>query len=128
MNRFVFFQAEDGIRDLTVTGVQTCALPISLGAWLSYGLGNENDNLPAFVVLTSGGGGQPLQTRYWGNGFLPGNHQGVLFRGQGDPVLYVSNPPGLRPATRRQLLDAMAELDREQLRAPRHPAHAPRIE
>src|SRR6185312_11650806 len=67
------------------TGHQQPGRP-TIGAWLSYGLGNENDNLPAFVVLTSGGGGQPLQARYWGNGFLPGNHQGVLFRNQGDPV------------------------------------------
>ncbi|MFM7102759.1 MAG: DUF1501 domain-containing protein, partial [Verrucomicrobiota bacterium] len=71
--------------------------------------------LPAFVVLTSGGGGQPLQARYWGNGFLPGNYQGVQFRNQGDPVLYVSNPPGIDGPARRQLLDAMQDLNRRQL-------------
>src|SRR5437867_12486913 len=76
------------------TGHQQPGRP-TMGAWLSYGLGSENDNLPAFVVLTSGGGGQSLQTRYWGNGFLSGNFQGVQLRSQGDPVLYVSNPPGL---------------------------------
>src|SRR4051812_12588948 len=58
------------------TGHQQPGRP-TMGAWLSYGLGSENENLPAFVVLTSGGGGQALQARYWGNGFLPGNHQGV---------------------------------------------------
>src|ERR1044071_7040777 len=100
----------------------------TMGAWLSYGLGSENDNLPAFVVLTSGGGGQPLQTRYWGNGFLPGNHQGVLFRGQGDPFLYLSNPPGLSQAARRQLIDAMQELNRRQLGALGDPAIATHIE
>jgi hypothetical protein len=99
-----------------------------MGAWLSYGLGSENENLPAFVVLTSGGGGQPLQTRYWGNGFLPGNHQGVLFRSQGDPVLYVSNPPGLSHSARRQLIDTMQEFNRRQLEALGDPAIATHIE
>src|SRR5437773_3571228 len=75
------------------TGHQQPGRP-TIGAWLSYGLGSENDNLPAFVVLTSRGGGQPPQTRYWGNGFLP------------------SNPPGLSQTTRRQLIDAMQELNR----------------
>src|SRR6266566_5145750 len=79
-------------------------------------------------LLTIGGGGQPLQTRYWGNGFLPGNHQGVNFRGQGDPVLYVSNPPGLSQTTRRQLIDAMQELNRKQLGALGDPAIATHIE
>ena len=109
------------------TGNQQPGRP-TMGSWLSYGLGNENDNLPAFVVLTSGGGGQPLQTRYWGNGFLPGNHQGVLFRSQGDPVLYVSNPPGLSQTARRQLIDAMQELNRKQLGALGDPAIATHIE
>src|SRR5438477_1146560 len=109
------------------TGHQQPGRP-TMGAWLSYGLGSENDNLPAFVVLTSGGGGQPLQTRYWGNGFLPGNHQGVLFRNQGDPVLYVSNPPGLSQSARRQLIDAMQELNRKQLGALGDPAIATHIE
>src|SRR2546426_1238392 len=68
------------------TGNQQPGRP-TMGAWLSYGLGSENENLPAFIVLLSGGGGQPLLSRYWGSGFLPGNHQGVQFRGSGDPVL-----------------------------------------
>ena len=71
----------------------------SLGAWLSYGLGSENENLPAFVVLISQGSGnktdQPLFSRLWGSGFLPTEHQGVRFRSGGDPVLYLSNPPGI---------------------------------
>src|SRR5262249_34899151 len=109
------------------TGHQQPGRP-TLGAWLSYGLGNENDNLPAFVVLTSGKGGQPLQTRYWGNGFLPGNHQGVLFRNQGDPVLHRSNPPSLSKPARRELIDAMQELNRKQLSALSDPAIATHIE
>ena len=87
----------------------------TMGAWIAYGLGSENENLPAFVVLTSGGGGQPLQARYWGNGFLPGNYQGVQFRNQGDPVLYVSDPPGLDRPARRRLIDAMQALNQRQL-------------
>ncbi len=67
------------------------------------------------VVLLSGGGGQPLQARYWGNGFLPGDYQGVQFRGAGDAVLYLSNPKGLSTLSRRQLIDSMQELNRRQL-------------
>jgi uncharacterized protein (DUF1501 family) len=99
-----------------------------MGAWLSYGLGSDNENLPAFVVLTSGSGGQALQTRYWGNGFLPGNHQGVQLRSQGDPVLYVSNPPGLSQKARRQLLDTMQALNHKQLGALADPAIATHID
>jgi uncharacterized protein (DUF1501 family) len=79
-------------------------------------------------VLTSGSGGQSLQARYWGNGFLPGNFQGVQLRSQGDPVLYVSNPPGLSATSRRQLLDAMQDLNRRQLGALNDPAIATHIE
>lgn len=93
------------------TGHQQPGRP-TMGAWCSYGLGSENKDLPAFVVLNSGGGGQPLQSRYWSPGFLPAQHGGVQFRGVGDPVLYVSNPPGIGGATRRQLLDATQELNR----------------
>ncbi len=96
------------------TGHQQPGRP-TMGAWIAYGLGSENENLPAFVVLTSGGGGQPLQARYWGNGFLPGNYQGVQFRNQGDPVLYVSDPPGMDRAARRRLIDAMQALNQRQL-------------
>ena len=109
------------------TGHQQPGRP-TMGAWLSYGLGTENENLPAFVVLTSGRGGQALQARYWGNGFLSGNHQGVQLRNQGDPVLYVSNPPGLSMKSRRELLDAMQELNHNQLDALADPAIATHID
>jgi hypothetical protein len=96
------------------TGHQQPGRP-TMGSWISYGLGSENQNLPAFIVLLSGGGGQPLQARYWGNGFLPGNYQGVQFRSQGDPILYVSNPKGMSLETRRKLIDSMQDLNRLQL-------------
>src|SRR6266487_1294569 len=76
------------------TGNQQPGRP-TMGAWVSYGLGSEHQNITAYVVLLSGSGGQPTQTRYWGNGFLPGNYQGVPFRSGGDPILYVSNPKGI---------------------------------
>ena len=69
----------------------------SVGAWVSYGLGSENKDLPAFVVMVSigtPGGAQPLADRTWGSGFLPTKYQGVKFRSSGDPVLYLSNPDG----------------------------------
>ena len=93
------------------TGNQQPGRP-TMGSWISYGLGSENQNLPAYVVLLSGSGGQPTQTRYWGNGFLPGNYQGVPFRSGGDPILYVSNPKGVSLQDRRKLLDRMQELNR----------------
>jgi hypothetical protein len=94
------------------TGSEQSGRP-SMGAWISYGLGSANQDLPAFVVLMSGGksGDQPLFTRLWGNGFLPGNYQGVRFRTSGDPVLYIDDPPGVTRRTRRQLLDAMRTLN-----------------
>jgi hypothetical protein len=109
------------------TGNQQPGRP-TMGAWLSYGLGSPNQNLPAYVVLVSGGGGQPLQARYWGNGFLPGNHQGVQFRSGGDPVLYVNNPPGIAPSNRRRLLDSLQDLNKIQLGALGDPEIATRIE
>jgi hypothetical protein len=96
------------------TGNQQPGRP-TMGAWLAYGLGTDNEDLPAFVVLTSGSGGQALQARYWGNGFLSGNYQGVQLRNQGDPVLYVSNPPGVSGKARRQLLDAMQAFNKREL-------------
>src|SRR6516225_591067 len=96
------------------TGSQQPGRP-SLGAWLSYGLGSENDNLPAFVVMISQGSGnktdQPIFSRLWGSGFLPSQHQGVRFRSGDDPVLYLSNPPGLDQATRRRMLDGVGRLN-----------------
>jgi hypothetical protein len=99
------------------TGHQQPGRP-SMGAWLSYGLGSENANLPAFVVLLSRGSAarpdDPLHTRLWGSAFLPSNHQGVSFRSTGDPVLYLSNPPGIDAATRRRMLDGIGQLNRKQ--------------
>jgi hypothetical protein len=96
------------------TGSQLAGRP-SIGSWLSYGLGTENEDLPAFVVLTSKGSGrpddQPLYDRLWGSGFLPTVHQGVKFRNQGDPVLYLSDPNGVDRVTRRQMLDRLKELN-----------------
>jgi hypothetical protein len=83
----------------------------SIGAWLSYGLGSDSENLPAFVVLlTKDKGGQPLAARLWGSGFLPSEHQGVQFRSGGDPVLYLRNPEGISVEGRRKMLDAMQRL------------------
>jgi hypothetical protein len=88
----------------------------SMGAWVSYGLGSENQNLPAFVVMLSQAQAlnpdQPLFSRLWGSGFLPSNHQGVRFRAGSNPVLYLHNPDGIDPSTRRDMLDAVGQLDR----------------
>jgi len=83
----------------------------SMGSWLSYGLGTENSDLPAFVVLVSSGG-QPLLSRYWHNGFLPSRHQGVQFQTQGDPVLFLSDPNGIDRNNRGQMIDRMNQLNR----------------
>ena len=92
------------------TGSQIAGRP-SVGSWLSYGLGSENENLPAYVVLlTKDKGGQPLYTRLWGNGLLPASHQGVQFRSGKDPVLYLSNPGGISSESRRALLGRLNEL------------------
>ena len=109
------------------TGHQQPGRPV-MGSWITYGLGSENGNLPGYVVLLSGGGGQPLQARYWGNGFLPGNYQGTQFRSGGDPVLYLSNPKGVTPESRRGLIDSMQQLNRMQLGAVGDPEIATHIE
>ena len=97
------------------TGSQQPGRP-SLGSWLSYGIGAETDELPAYVVLLSlasnGVNDQPLFSRLWGSGFLPSQHQGVRFHSQGEPVLYLANPVGLDGASRRAMLDSAAELNR----------------
>jgi hypothetical protein len=97
------------------TGSQQPGRP-SLGSWVSYGLGSDNQNLPAFVVLISQANAlnpdQPLFSRLWGSGFLPSNHQGVKFRSSGDPVLYLSDPPGIDRASRRRMLDSLEKLNR----------------
>src|SRR5438093_2431125 len=89
----------------------------SMGAWLSYGLGSETQDLPAFVVMTSrdkeASCGQIFYDFYWASGFLPSKFQGVKFRGGGDPVLYLSNPDGMSREVRRGLLDDLAKLNEE---------------
>src|SRR5262245_2407000 len=97
------------------TGFQQPGRPCT-GAWLSYGLGSANENLPAFIVMISSGkeSDQPLYTRLWSAGFLPSEYQGVQFRGKGDPVLYLSNAPGISPEMRRRMLDGMAKLNTKQ--------------
>ncbi|MGI8979262.1 MAG: DUF1501 domain-containing protein, partial [Pirellulaceae bacterium] len=96
------------------TGSQQPGRP-SFGAWLSYGLGSENDNLPAFIVMISQGSGnktdQPIFSRLWGAGFLPSTHQGVRFRAGENPVLYLSNPPGIDGPARREMLDGVGQLN-----------------
>jgi len=110
------------------TGSQFPGRP-SMGAWLQYGLGTENQNLPAFVVMvTKDKGGQPLVSRLWGSGFLPSKYQGVRFRSGKDPVLYLNNPSGLDVAGRRRMLDALRELDELQMQQNRDPAIENRIE
>ncbi len=97
------------------TGSQLAGRP-AIGSWLSYGLGSENSNLPAFLVLLSRGrsGDQPLYSRLWGSGFLPSQHQGVQLRSGKDPVLYLNDPEGLDRETRRRMLDTFRALEEEQ--------------
>jgi len=99
------------------TGSQIAGRP-SMGSWVSYGLGAETDDLPAFVVMISpgtGGIGQPLYDRLWGSGFLPTRYQGVKFRSVGDPVLYLSNPGGMPRPERREYLDLLKQLNESTL-------------
>lgn len=92
------------------TGSQFPGRP-SMGAWLDYGLGTENSDLPAFVVMvTKNKGGQPLVSRLWGSGFLPSKHQGVRFRSGKEPVLYLNNPAGIDATSKRSMLDALRQL------------------
>jgi hypothetical protein len=112
------------------SGFQLAGRP-SIGAWLSYGLGSENQNLPAFVVMISQGSGnpndQPLADRQWGSGFLPSKYQGVKFRGQGDPVLFLSDPPGFSRDDRRRFIDDLSRLNQVQLEDYGDPEIATRI-
>jgi hypothetical protein len=113
-----------------LTGAQQPGRP-SMGAWLSYGLGSENDDLPTFCVMTSrdkeGSCGQLFYDYYWGSGFLSSRHQGVKFRGEGEPVLYLSNPPGMDPQVRRGLLDDLSQLNETHLQETGDPEIATRI-
>jgi hypothetical protein len=98
----------------------------SMGAWVGYGLGSESQNLPAFVVLSSAGGTSGGSGN-WGAGFLPTVYQGVPFRRSGDPILYLSNPPGVTPAMQRRSLDALQQLNQEKLGVVGDPEIATRI-
>jgi hypothetical protein len=115
---------------LFLTGAEQPGRP-SIGAWLSYGLGSENENLPAFVVMTSrdreASCGQIFYDYYWGSGFLPSKFQGVRFRPNGDPVLYLSNPTGVSEEVRRGLLDDLAKLNEMKLAETGDPEIATRI-
>jgi hypothetical protein len=103
----------------------------SLGAWLSYGIGSPNHDLPAYVVLISrianGSQTQALFSRLWGSGFLPTRHQGVALRSSGDPVLYLSNPPGIARDDRRTMLDGLSALNQLKLADVGDPEIAARI-
>lgn len=109
------------------TGSQFPGRP-SIGSWLDYGLGSDNENLPSFVVLvTKDKRGQPLYARLWGNGFLPSEHQGVQFRAGKDPVLYLNNPPGVDMGARRQQLDHLRQLQEKQFQTMEDPEIQARI-
>ncbi|NBW03235.1 MAG: DUF1501 domain-containing protein, partial [Cytophagia bacterium] len=97
------------------TGHQLPGRP-SIGSWLSYGLGSENQNLPAFIVMVSKNASkdQPLYSRLWGNGFLPSEHQGVQFRSSKDPVLYLNNPEGYDGEDRKEMLEYLKKLNQAQ--------------
>ena len=104
------------------TGSQQAGRP-SIGSWISYGLGSSNDNLPTFCVLLSEGrgGSQPLYSRLWNNGFLPSIHQGVQFRSGNDPVLFLSNPPGIDQQDRERQLSYLQQMHRMQLERTQDP-------
>jgi hypothetical protein len=110
------------------TGFQLAGRP-SAGAWIAYGLGSENQDLPAFVVMVSQGTGgtQALADRSWGSGFLPTRYQGVKFRSGPDPVFYLSNPAGYESEARRRFLDDLAKLNDMKLRSYQDPEIATRI-
>ncbi len=112
------------------TGSQLAGRP-SIGSWAGYGLGSECRDLPTYVVLTSFGSGrpddQPLYDRLWGSGFLPSKHQGVKFRNNGDPVLYLSNPDGIDVGMRRRTIDRIVALNRERLKEVADPEIETRI-
>ena len=109
------------------TGSQFPGRP-SMGAWLKYGLGSANENLPAFVVMvTKNKGGQPLVSRLWGSGFLPSTFQGVRFRSGAEPILYLNNPRGVDATSRKQMLARLKQLHELQLEENRDPEIESRI-
>jgi hypothetical protein len=99
----------------------------SMGAWVTYGLGSESKNLPAFVVFSSGKKGPSGGNSCWGSGFLPTVYQGVQFRGSGDPVLYLSNPPGVDDKLQRDSLDTLQRMNTMRLQETGDPEIATRI-
>jgi uncharacterized protein (DUF1501 family) len=111
---------------LMSTGSQQFGRP-SFGSWCSYGLGSENKDLPAFVVFSSGSKGPSGGSAVWSSGFLPTVHDGVLFRTTGEPVLYLTNPPGIDTTAQRDTLDVVSELNAKQLNAVGDPEIATRI-
>jgi hypothetical protein len=116
--RTVYTEAinHDPAATFILTGNQVPGKP-SIGSWLSYGLGSEAENLPAFVVMTprwsAKRDAQALYQRLWGSGFLPSRHQGVALRSAGDPVLFLNNPSGVDPGVRRNMLDGLAKLNQQ---------------
>ncbi len=98
---------------LVQTGSPRLGAGASLGSWATYGLGTENQNLPGFMVLVSGGNNPDGGKALWGSGFLPSVYQGVQCRPKGDPVLYLSNPPGVSRTLRRRVLDAIDEINQQ---------------
>jgi len=98
------------------TGHQLAGRP-SMGAWASYGLGSMNSDLPAYVSMVTNRSGNDVPNRLWGNGFLPSEYQGIKFLSTGDPVLYLSNPPGVDVSTRRRFLDVLGTLNRQDFEA-----------
>ena len=99
----------------------------AMGSWLSYGLGSENSDLPSFIVLVSGQNRQPLLDSYWGAGFLPSEHQGTTFRTSGDPVLHITNPPGVSRFERRHQLDLLKWMNQRRHDAVNDPEISTRI-
>ena len=108
------------------TGAQLAGRP-SMGSWISYGMGSANSDLPTFVAMVSGSGGQPLYDRLWGSGFLPTRYQGTKFRSVGDPVLFLANPPGINQDARRHFLDYLTELNQLKLQQVGDPEISTRI-
>lgn len=113
-----------------MTGSQIPGRP-SMGAWVSYGLGSAAKDLPDFVVLTSADAkktcGQLFYEHYWGSGFIPSQYQGVRFRSEGDPVLYISDPPGMSRGQKRDMLDDLAAMNGHRLATQADPEIATRI-
>ncbi|MFP6764070.1 MAG: DUF1501 domain-containing protein, partial [Planctomycetaceae bacterium] len=110
------------------TGTSISGRP-AMGSWLLYGLGRESDNLPGFIVMTSTGGGQnqPIASRQWHSGFLPGQFQGVHFNSSGDPVLYVHNPDGVTAGDQRATIDIVTQLNQQRATITADPEIATRI-